>query len=94
METVYQLFHNELNRRYEFHIENHTAYIDYRIKGDIMHLLFAKVPYELEGMGIGRALVFAVMEEVERLGYKVVPHCGFIAVVIKRNPELHKYLAE
>lgn len=93
MKEEYQLFHNELGRKYEFHIDYHRPYIEYSVRDDVMHLLYAKVPSELEGMGIGRALVFAVMEEVERLDYKVIPHCGFIAIVIKRNPELSKLLA-
>lgn len=94
MKAEYQLFHNEINRKYEFHIEHHRPYIEYKVRDDVMHLLYAKVPRELEGMGVGRALVFAVMEEVERLGYKVIPHCGFIAVVIKRNEHLRTFLKE
>jgi predicted GNAT family acetyltransferase len=94
MDPDYQLFHNEINRKYEFHIDNHRPYIEYSVRDDVMHLLYAKVPHALEGMGIGRKLVFAVMEEVDRLGYKVVPHCGFIATVIQRNEHLRTFLKQ
>lgn len=93
MDYRFQLFHNELMRRYEFSIEGHKPYIAYYIKGDIIHLTFAKVPPALEGQGVGKELVYQVMDEVERLGLKVVPHCRFIAAVINRNDHLKKMLA-
>ncbi|HKK57974.1 MAG TPA: GNAT family N-acetyltransferase [Salinivirga sp.] len=92
--SSFQLFHNEVMRRYEFSIGKHTPYVQYYIKGDIIYLTFAKVPPALEGQGVGKELVDKVMEQVERLGLKVVPQCRFIAAVIKRNPRWRVLLAE
>ncbi len=90
----FQLFHNEIGRRYEFSVGQHKPYVQYYIKGDVIYLTFAKVPPALEGQGVGKELVDQVMEEVERLGLKVIPQCRFIAAVIKRNPRWTKMLAE
>ncbi len=89
----YQLFHNEIQRRYELLTEGVHPYVEYEIKGDVMSLLFAYVPPQMEGQGIGKYLVEQVLEEIDRRGFKVVPYCSFIAAIIKRNERWHHMLA-
>ena len=90
MDTNYQLIENEAAKQYEFHVDRFIPKIEYiKVKGKIF-LTHTEVPVELEGKGIGSALVKQVLEEIEKLDLILIPMCPFVAVYIKRNPEWKK----
>lgn len=87
MDTNYQLIDNEVAKQYEFHIDGFIPRIEYiKVVGKIF-LTHTEVPVELEGKGIGSALVRQVLEEVDKHDLVIVPTCPFVAAYIKRHPE-------
>lgn len=60
--------------------------ITYRLKDGILALDHTGVDEQLEGQGVGKALVERAVEWAREEGYKVKPYCTFAAVVMKREP--------
>ena len=90
MESTYQLIDNEEKKRYEFQIDGHTPLLEYiKAKGKI-YLTHTEVPPQLEGRGIGSALIKQVLEDIEQKELTLVPLCPFVAMYIKKHPEWRK----
>lgn len=83
----YKLIDNEKEQQYEFHIDDYLPKIEYIKTKNKIYLTHTEVPVELEGKGIGSALVAAALKEVDRLNLVLVPMCPFVAAYIKRHPE-------
>ena len=84
----YDLIDNEERKQYEIHIDNYIPRIEYiKAKGDKIFLTHTEVPRQLEGKGIGNALVKHVLEDIKLKGLTLVPLCPFVAMYIKRHPE-------
>lgn len=88
------LIHNKEEKRYEFHIENITAFIEYERNKDVLSLTRTIVPKELAGRGIAKALCIAVMEEIETQGLKMKPECSYIVSFIEKYPEYQKLIGK
>lgn len=87
----YILKDNEARSRYEFDLGGHTAYIDYEKDNGTIVLTHTFVPEAYEGRGVGAQLVAAALTDIRRQGLKVVPQCSFVAVYIKRHPEVERH---
>jgi len=74
----------------EYHIDGHTPVIEYIKAKEKIFLTHTEVPKELNGKGIGSAIVKAVLEDIERQDLTLVPLCPFVAGYIKRHPEWKK----
>ncbi|MFK7933429.1 MAG: GNAT family N-acetyltransferase [Saprospiraceae bacterium] len=84
---TYELIENVERKRYEFHIDEHVPFIEYiKVKGKIF-LTHTEVPKELNGKGIGSAIVKAVFEDIKKQDLTLIPLCPFVAGYIKRHPE-------
>ena len=79
--------------RYEMAVEGRIAFVAYQRSDGILSLDHAEVPRELEGRGLGSALVAATLDAIRAQGLKVVPRCPFIAAFIRRQPEYQDMLA-
>jgi predicted GNAT family acetyltransferase len=84
---------NPAGQRYELELEGGLAFIDYRRRDHVVTLTHAEVPMALRGAGLGAALVRGALELVRERGEKVVPHCAFVALYMRRHPESHDLLA-
>ena len=47
-----------------------------------------------EGMGVGRGLARAALDDVRRRGLRLIPECPFIAGYLQRHPEDRDLVAE
>ena len=84
----YDLIDNEARKQYEIHVDNYIPRIEYiKAKGDKIYLTHTEVPPQLEGKGIGNALVKQVLEDIKIKGLTLMPLCPFVAMYIKRHPE-------
>ena len=85
---------NTARNRFEYEVEGRTAFIDYRRAGNVLSLTHATVPRELEGRGIGSAMVRDTLDLIRGRGEKVVPVCSFVDVFIRRHPDYQDLLAD
>jgi predicted GNAT family acetyltransferase len=87
-----EIHHNIAANRFEIHIENDIAVLNYTQRGDIITFTHTGVPTELEGRGIGSQLARAGLEYAREKAFKVVPLCWFVAGYIERHPEYKSLL--
>ena len=78
---------NQDRKRFEARIDDYVVFIDYIRTTNLIYLTHTEVPSELEGQGIGSALVEQVLEKVRILGLSLAPLCPFVAGYIRKNPQ-------
>jgi len=84
----YDLIDNEERKQYEFHIDGLVPRIEYiKAKDDKIYLTHTEVPRQLEGKGVGSALVKQILEDIKQKELTLVPLCPFVAMYITRHPE-------
>jgi predicted GNAT family acetyltransferase len=79
--------------RFELEAGGATAVSYYRLSPGVMTFTHTEVPRELEGRGIGSALVRGALEAAREQGLKVSPRCSFVAHYIATHPEFQDLLA-
>lgn len=79
--------------RFEAHADGQVAFASYTLDGGHIVFTHTVVPVELEGRGIGSALVGAALAGARERGLAVVPRCSFVAAYIGRHPETQDLLA-
>jgi len=78
---------NQDRKRFEARVEGNNVFIDYIRTTSLIYLTHTEVPSELEGQGIGSALVEKVLEQVRNMGLGLAPLCPFVAAYIRKNPK-------
>lgn len=78
---------NTDRNRFELDVDGHIAFSNYRRAGRILSILHTEVPKELEGRGIGSALIRGVLDAARNQGLQVNPVCPFAKNYIERHPE-------
>jgi predicted GNAT family acetyltransferase len=81
-------------RRYETELNGYTAFIEYIKAKNAIYLTHTEVPVQLEGNGVGKAMVREVLKELKDEGEKVAPLCPFVAAFIKENREWVSLVAD
>jgi predicted GNAT family acetyltransferase len=87
------LINNEAIHNFEFIVDGHRAFIDYKQHGDKVFLIHTEVPVELEGKGVASAMVEKIFKYLEANSLKIVPYCPYIKVFLKKHPEWERLLA-
>ena len=64
-----------------------AAELMYRLRDGRLVLVHTGVPPELEGQGVGGALVAAAIDYAAERGLTVVPSCPFARSWLERHPE-------
>jgi predicted GNAT family acetyltransferase len=65
-----------------------------RGKADLMTVDHTGVPRALSGRGVGLALVARAVEDARAEGFRIVPHCSFVRVMLQRHKEWRDVLAD
>lgn len=81
------LVHNKPECKYEYHIDDHVAYITYDDQDGKMHLTHTIVPDALAGQGLAKQLLEDVLEQIKKDGKKAVAMCSYIVKYQEKNPE-------
>ena len=68
-------------------VDGHEAELVYQLRGDRFALVHTGVPAELEGRGIGSALVRAAVERAVAEDLTIVPSCPFVVRWLERHPD-------
>jgi predicted GNAT family acetyltransferase len=87
MTTPVDVVHNEAQARFEAAQEGQLAVLEYRRVGNQILFTDTHVPTELEGRGIGSALVKTGLNFARDHKLTVVPLCPFVKSYIERKPE-------
>ena len=88
------LIHNESESKYEYHIDEHVAYITYdEDAAGNMHITHTVVPDALAGKGLARTLLEDVLEEFKKSGKKAVAQCSYVVKYQEKHPELSELFA-
>ncbi|HUL88755.1 MAG TPA: GNAT family N-acetyltransferase [Pseudolabrys sp.] len=74
-------------QRFELDADGHIAFSNYKRAGNVLTILHTEVPKELEGRGIGSALIRGMLDIARAQGLKVIPVCPFAKTYIERHPE-------
>ena len=80
------LIQNEKENRFELHYNNHFAYIDYEVDGNVWKLPHTIAPEELRGTGVAKALTLKVFALLKAKGVKIQPICSYLHGFIVKNP--------
>ena len=92
-EMSYTLIHNEDEFKYEYHIDEHIAYIIYDDQNGNMHLTHTVVPEALAGKGLAKQLLEDVLEEIKKANKKAVAKCSYVVKYQEKHPELSDLFA-
>lgn len=86
--TPDQVVNNTGEGRFELHVGDHLAFLNYRVltRGEL-GLIHTEVPRELEGQGIGSALVRGALQVAREREWTVLPYCPFVHGWMKRHQE-------
>jgi uncharacterized protein len=88
------LVNNDELQRFELEVDGYTAFIEYKASGTQMILIHTEVPSELEGKGVGTAIVEKTLEYIENNQLKLVPLCPFVITYLKRHPDWNRLLSD
>jgi hypothetical protein len=78
---------NTERNRFELDADGHIAFSNYKRSNGLLTILHTEVPKELEGRGIGSALVRGLLEIARAQGLKVHAVCPFVKSYLDRHPE-------
>lgn len=82
----YTVIHDEKVGRFEIFESGQIAYLQYVEEGGVIDMQHTNVPAQLEGEGIGSALVNAALEYARENSLKVIPTCPFVRAYIEKHP--------
>jgi predicted GNAT family acetyltransferase len=79
--------------RFELDADGVTAFMNYRLAGDVIRLEHTETPPQARGRGIASQLTAGVLEIVRKRSLKVVPRCPFVRAYLAQHPEFNDLLA-
>jgi uncharacterized protein len=83
-----QVTDNQAESRFEIQAGGDRAELLYRRNGNRLVLIHTEVPAQLEGHGLGGALVTAAVDRAVRDGMTLVPLCPFARSWLERHPDV------
>jgi predicted GNAT family acetyltransferase len=82
------------DKRFELTVNEHTAFIDYAVKGDKIALIHTEAPEELAGTGAAAALVEKTLIWLEENNVPLIPLCPYVRKFLVRNPDWQRIVPE
>jgi uncharacterized protein len=79
--------------RFELDTGGVTAFMNYRLAGDVIRLEHTETPPQARGRGIASQLTAGVLDVVRKRGLRVVPRCPFVRAYLARHPEFNDLVA-
>ncbi|WP_134091529.1 GNAT family N-acetyltransferase [Olivibacter sp. XZL3] len=90
--STLELTKNTANSRFELLVEDQQPFIEYKERNKKVYLIHTEVPKELEGKGVGAALIEKTLTYLDQNGYKLVALCPAVVAFIRRHPEWKRLL--
>lgn len=79
--------------RFELDAGGVTAFMSYRLAGEVMTLNHTETPVAARGRGIASQLVQGALDMARARGLKIVPRCPFVSAFIAQHPEYRDLMA-
>lgn len=92
MQATYAITNNPQHMRFEMSLDDETAFLEYRMKGNSIALMHTEVPGKLGGKGVASALAAYAFNYAKENGLPVVVYCPFVSTFLKRHPEYNSQL--
>lgn len=85
---------NKSRHQFELETDGKLSIVKYQAVDDnTLALVHTEVHPDLEGQGVGSALVKGTLEYIEQSNQQIVPLCPFVAAYIKRHPEWQRIVS-
>ena len=78
---------NEAKHRFETHIGEQTAVLEYTLATGLIVYNHTEVPPDLEGQGIASQLAKTALAYAKEHDLQIMPLCPYVAAYIRRHPE-------
>ncbi len=78
---------NENEQRYEVHMGDQLAVLEYKRKGNHITYIHTGVPPAMEGHGIASQLAHTALEDARKEQLTITPQCPFVASYIREHME-------
>ncbi len=85
---------DKAHSRFELDVDGVTAFMNYRLAGNVITLDHTETPVEARGRGIASQLVEAVLKTVRARGLKIMPRCPFVRAFLAEHPEYRDLLQQ
>lgn len=82
-----EVIHNTGASRFEIQVDSLTAQLTYYLRTDTIIFTHTGVPAQIEGRGLGSALVRAGLAYARENHLKVKTTCWFVQGYLERHPE-------
>ncbi|MEP7229392.1 MAG: GNAT family N-acetyltransferase [Ginsengibacter sp.] len=92
MAELYKIVNNEKLMQFEIHDSDSIAFLEYRFYKKDIALMHTEVPDNMGGKGVASALAAYAFQYAEETKKPVMVYCPFVAVYLKRHPELKDQL--
>ena len=92
MSYTYNVTNNEKLMHFEVHEGNETAYLEYRFYKNNIAFMHTEVPKTMEGKGVAATLAAYAFDYAKTHEKPVMVYCPYVAVYLKRHPELRNLL--
>ena len=76
---------NRQASRYEYTVDGHTAFANYRRDGQVLTVLYVEAPPELRGTGAAGRLMEGIVADAQRQNLSIVPVCGYAAAWLRKH---------
>jgi predicted GNAT family acetyltransferase len=82
------IVHNPATSRFEWHLGEEDAYIQYSIRGDVLALYYIYVPPSERGKGKSGILIQYALDFAKEHGLKPEVYCSFMSRYLALHPEM------
>jgi uncharacterized protein len=84
---------NAARSRFELEADGVTAFMNYRLGGDVISLDHTETPVAARGRGLASRLVKGALDQIRARGLKIVPVCPFVRAFVDKHPEYRGLVA-
>jgi uncharacterized protein len=84
---------NRARSRFELDADGITAFMNYRLSGNVISLDHTETPVEARGRGIASRLIQGVLETARARGLKILPRCPFVRDYLDKHPQYRDLVA-
>jgi predicted GNAT family acetyltransferase len=84
---------NDALHRLELEIEGSIAFIEYKLRRNLLFLIHTEVPPALKGKGAGSAIVEKSLQYAKDNNYKIIPLCDFVQSYLQKHKEWNDIVA-